>query len=146
MATRFVNKVIGEQRLGQPLPEIGIWAGAGLTTGYCLRRVEEDQAGVTLVPTVEPGSPLGPPEPLEERTDVVAAELRQGVGDHVLTDDETMVAALDRIIASEIERRLDHWRDSIDEPARAELSEYITWWVVKGYALRVAEAAIGALQ
>ncbi len=64
---------------------------------------------------------------------------------HFLAGDERVVAALDRIIASEVNRRLEHWRDSVDDAAWAELEEYITWWVVKGYALRVAEVAAGAL-
>jgi hypothetical protein len=63
----------------------------------------------------------------------------------MLGDDESIIAALDRIIGSEVDRRLDHWRESIDDKAWEELEEYITWWVVKGYALRVAETTTGAL-
>jgi hypothetical protein len=62
-----------------------------------------------------------------------------------LGDEDVTVAALDRIIASEVTRRLQNWREDIDDEAWAELEEYITWWAVKGYALRVAEMASGAL-
>lgn len=142
LAKAYVDRAVAEQRLLQPVPEIGIWAGAGLTNGYCLRRVEEDEAGLELVATGE--APLGV-EALDTAAGVVAADLRTGRGNHVIGGDERLIAALDRIIASEIDRRLEHWRDTVDEKGWAELEEYITWWAVKGYAIRVAELAQGAI-
>ena len=50
-----------------------------------------------------------------------------------------------RNFARRVVNRLDHWRESIDDKAWTEMEEYITWWVVKGYALRVAETMTGAL-
>jgi len=143
LAKRFIDEAVAAQRTSQPIPEIGIWAGAAAITGYCLRRVEEVEAGLDLVFDSEQQPEL---PNLEEAATNIAAELRtERGGGHLLGEEERTVEALDRIIASEVSRRLDHWKDDIDEKAWGELEEYLTWWVVKGYALRVAETAMGAL-
>ena len=145
LARRYVDKSVAEQRSSQPLPEIGIWAGAAAIGGYCLRRVEESETGLDLQPSDEE-DPLEL-EALDEATVTIAAELRsEGAGGHLLGDEDRTIEALDRIIASEVSRRLDHWKDDIDQAAWGELEEYLTWWVVKGYALRVAETVTGALR
>lgn len=144
LAREYVDRAVADQRTSQPLPEIGIWAGAAAIGGYCLRRVEETEAGVELAAAEEDLPDL---DTLEEATSQIAADLRtEGSGGHVLGDEDRIVEALDRIIASEVSRRLDHWKDDVDQAAWGELEEYLTWWVVKGYALRVAEAATGALR
>lgn len=144
LAKRYIDRAVADQRLSQPINEIAIWAGYALTNGYCLRRVEESAAGLALGPAEEVDLDLL--DRLEEEAARIAADLRTEEGArHILGDDQETIAALDRIIASEVERRLDHWRDSVDDEAWAELEEYITWWAVKGYALRVAEMATGAL-
>ncbi|MDQ3569941.1 MAG: hypothetical protein M3396_04815 [Actinomycetota bacterium] len=143
LAKRYVDRAVAEQRLSQPITEIGIWAGYALTNGYCLRRVEENAAGLVLAAAEGADTDL---DRLDEEAGRVAAELRGAdAGRHILGEEEETIAALDQIIAGEVERRLDHWRDSVDEKAWAELEEYITWWAVKGYALRVAEMSMGAL-
>jgi len=143
LARRYVDRAVAQQRLDQPIVEIGIWAGYALTNGYCLRRVEEHAAGLVLAAADGVDLDL---DRLDEEAVRVAADLRgPDAGRHVLGDEEETITALDRIIAGEVERRLDHWRDSVDEAAWAELEEYIAWWVVKGYALRVAEMSTGAL-
>lgn len=142
LARRYIDQTIAEQRTTQPMLEIGIWAGAGLTNGYCLRRVEEDETGLELAPVEAPPVDV---DQLDAVAGVVAAQMRTGEADHWLLPGDRILAALDRIIASEIDRRLEHWRDTIDAGAWAELEEYITWWVVKGYAIRVAERAAGAV-
>ncbi|MDQ3681291.1 MAG: hypothetical protein M3378_12280 [Actinomycetota bacterium] len=143
LAKLYVDRAVAEQRLSQPIVEIGVWAGYALTNGYCLRRVEENSAGLVLA-AAEGAEPDF--DRLDEEAGRVAADLRGGdAGRHILGDEEEIIAALDQIIAGEVERRLDHWRDSVDEKAWAELEEYITWWAVKGYALRVAEMSMGAL-
>ena len=143
LAKRYIDRAVADQRMSQPIAEIGIWAGYALTNGYCLRRVEEDAAGLVLGPSDSAEPDL---DRLEEEAGRIAADLRTDEGPrHILGDDRETIEALDHIIASEVERRLDHWRDSVDEAAWAELEEYITWWAVKGYALRVAEMATGAL-
>lgn len=138
----YVDRTVAEQRINQPVPEIGIWAGTGITNGYCLRRVEEDEAGLVLGAVSEPGVDT---DELDAAATRIAADLRTGAGDHVIGGDERLIAALDRIIASEVDRRLEHWRETLDDKGWAELEEYITWWVVKGYALRVAERTAGAV-
>ena len=143
LAKRYIDRAVAADRTSQPIAEVGLWAGYALTNGYCLRRVEEDAAGLDLGPRegAEPDLEL-----LDEEAGRIAAELRTDEGArHILGDDEQTIAALDHIIASEVERRLDHWRDAVDDTAWSELEEYITWWAVKGYALRVAEMATGAL-
>ncbi len=145
LALRYVNRAIAQQRLDQPIVEIGIWAGYALTNGYCLRRVEEHATGLVLAAAEGVDLDLDL-DRLDEEAARIAAELRGAeAGRHILGDEEETIAALDSIIAGEVERRLDHWRDSVDEAAWAELEEYIAWWVVKGYALRVAEMSTGAV-
>jgi hypothetical protein len=144
LARQYVDRSVAEQRTSQPIPEIGIWAGAAAIGGYCLRRVEESEAGLDLAASEEDLPDL---DALEEATSRVAAELRsEGAGGHILGDEDRTIEALDRIIASEVSRRLDHWKDDVDQAAWDELEEYLTWWVVKGYALRVAETVTGALR
>lgn len=144
LARSYVDRAVAEQRTSQPIPEIGIWAGAAAIGGYCLRRVEESESGLELAPADGEPPDL---DALEEATSGIAADLRsEGGGGHLLGDEDRTVEALDRIIASEVSRRLDHWKDDVDQAAWAELEEYLTWWVVKGYALRVAERATGALR
>ncbi|MDQ6727339.1 MAG: hypothetical protein M3066_14410 [Actinomycetota bacterium] len=144
LARQYVDRSVAEQRTSQPIPEIGIWAGAAAIGGYCLRRVEESEAGLALSATDDDLPAL---DAIEEATTTIAAELRaEGGGGHLLGDEDRTIEALDRIIASEVSRRLDHWKDDVDQAAWDELEEYLTWWVVKGYALRVAETVTGALR
>lgn len=143
LAGQFVNQSVAEQSAAQPVPEIGTWAGACLTNGYCLRRVEENQAGLVL--QVQAGSELDV-DSLGAEASRIAAELRvPGSSEHFLIDADDVVGALDRIISSEVSRRLDNLRNSIDQDAATEIEEFLTWWTVQGYALRVAEQASGIL-
>ena len=144
LARAYVDRSVAEQRTSQPIPEVGIWAGAAAIGGYCLRRVEESEVGMDLKASTEDLPDL---DALEEATSAIAADMRvEGAGGHMLADEDRTVEALDRIIASEVSRRLDHWKDDVDQAAWDELEEYLTWWVVKGYALRTAERATGALR
>lgn len=143
LAGEFVNKSVTEQSASQPVPEIGTWAGACLTNGYCLRRVEENQAGLVL--QVQHGSDMGV-DTLGAEAARIAADLRSpDSGVRFLIEEEQIVSALDRIIASEVSRRLDNLRSAIDKDAAIEIEEFLTWWTVQGYALRVAEQASGIL-
>jgi hypothetical protein len=151
LARRYLDWAIAGQRTSQPLPEIGIWAGAALLAGYCVRRVEEDDLGLEVA-DLTVGVEITV-EQLDEAAAEIAAEVRTGWGDSEPTvplghrdssDEQRLIQALDRIVASEVANRLDHWRDSVDDAAWRELEEYITWWLVKGYAVRVAETHAGA--
>ena len=143
LAKRYIDQAVEEQRSSQPMPEIGMWAGAALLSGYCLRRVEETEAGLELAPDEGSQPEL---DQLDEASAQIAADLRtDDAARHLLLDDR-VIDALDRIIASEVSRRLDNWKDDVDQAAWGELEEYLTWYVVKGYALRVAETVTGALR
>ena len=143
LAADFVNRAVTEQTASQPSPEIGTWAGACLLNGYCLRRVEENEAGLVL--QAQGGAEVTLDQLGDDATRI-AAELRTGgsIGTSLI-DDDRVVEALDRIIFSEIARRLDNLRTALDEPACREIEEFLTWWTVQGYALRVAEMAAGAV-
>ncbi|MGH9165409.1 MAG: hypothetical protein ACRDZW_07865 [Acidimicrobiales bacterium] len=143
LAKRFLDRAVEVERANQPLPEIGTWAAAGATTGYCLRRVEENETGLVL--TAPDGVEVDLDE-LDGLAQAVAADLRgDDAGRRCLVEPDAVVAALDRIIHSEVDRRLHNWKESVDDQAWAEFEGYITWWVLKGYALRVAEVGAGAL-
>ncbi len=54
-----------------------------------------------------------------------------------------MVGVLDEMIAGEVQRRLyDYWDGPLDPEVESDLIEYLSWWVIKGYALRVAERLV----
>lgn len=143
LAKTYLDKAVAEQRTSQPVPEIGIWAGGALINGYCLRRVEEEDMGVHLEADDDAAADL---DVLDEEATRIGGDIRsEGSQTHTLSDEDTILDALDRLIASDVSKRLDHWKDSVDKKAWAELEEYLTWWVVKGYALRVAEGSTGAL-
>lgn len=150
LAKRFIDRVAAQERTTQPLAETAIWASTALLTGYCVRRVEEADADLVLGPS--PGD-----DPDLDSLDTAASEIAGRLRDEGSlspphpdehrgpTSDAMTVAALDRIIGSEVERRLGNWGDKVDAQAWSELADYVTWCVVKGYALRVAEMATGAL-
>lgn len=145
LAKRFMDLAVAEQKTSQPIPELGMWAGAALLNAYCVRLVHESEAGMELVPT--PGevddSRIGP---LDAAATRIAGELRSDdIDRHMVVDTDSTVEALDRIVASEVSRRLDNWKDELDRSAWSELEDYLTWWVIKGYALRIAEGEVGAL-
>ena len=143
LAGEFVNRSVAEQTASQPAPEIGTWAGACLTNGYCLRRVEENQAGLVL--QVQPDTGLDV-DALGKEAARIAADLRlPGSATIFLMGEDEIVEALDRIISSEVSRRLDNLRSAIDQAAATEIEEFLTWWTVQGYALRAAEQASGIL-
>lgn len=148
LARRYQQRTVDSEGASQPLAEIGIWAGAALLAGYCLRRVEESEAGLVLE-AVDRDSPLvegvDDLDDLVERATAIAADVRAGTGGHVLGGDERVVKALDLIVASEVDKRLHNWRENFDEAAWAEFEQYMTWWVVHGYAVRAAEVATGAV-
>lgn len=143
LASDYINRTAEDQRAAQPSPEIATWASTCLLNGYCLRRVEENEAGLVLQVQDDAGVSA---EALAEEVSRIAADLRAPDGGaHFLIDDDEVVTALDRIIASEVSKRLDNLRNAIDEAAANEIEEFLTFFVVQGYALRVAEQGAGAL-
>ena len=142
LAGDFVNRVVAEQSASQPVPEIGTWAGSCLLNGYCLRRVEENEAGLVL--QAQAGSDIDL-DRLGEEAARIAGDVRTGGGAAFLIGEERVVAALDRIIASEIGRRVDNLRNALDKGAVVEIEEFLTWWTVQGYGVRAAEMACGSV-
>ena len=145
LAKQVADRVVEEQRASQHLPEVGQWAATSLITGYCVRRVEEDLAGLSLTPAEEVGLDA---EQLDEAATRIAAELRTGEKSYALggaEGEERTIAALDKVIGSEVSKRIQNWKEHMDHAARAEVEDYITFWVVKGYAVRAAEMVAGAL-
>ncbi len=126
-AQRMMNRAVADEARTQPRPELGAWAGAAFTQGYCLRRVQEDG---TVFEDFAPDD-----DALDRAGTERAAELRTNSADVVT------VAALDLIVGSQVEQRVEPWRDEIDDATRLELEQYLTWWVVKGYGVRVAETS-----
>jgi hypothetical protein len=134
-AHRYRQACFRRERERQPVTELADWAGTALLVGYCLRRAEERAVSVPVpdpVPT--------PDGDLAEGAGAVAEQLRSGDAEVVtLLAAEDTVSALDRLIASEIDKRRDHLREQLDDEAWAELEDYIAWWVVHGYGVRAAE-------
>lgn len=133
---RYLDSIIARERSTQPRPEIGEWAGHALTAGYCLRRVEEvavlgKQASVEELDLVK----------ADRQSTEVAVKVRTTGAGYLLSEDE-VVATLDKLIGGEIERRLADLKGTLGAETWTELEDYIAWWVIKGYALRVAETRI----
>lgn len=136
-ARRYLAGIVDRERGSLPLPEAAHWASAAALAGYCVRCVEEADAGV------EPGD-MGDLDPADEelaqRVTEAATDLRRDTADRfLLAAAPDVLGALEHIVAKDVERRLDHLRDEVDDAAWDELGEYLAWWTVLGYALRVAE-------
>ncbi|MBA3286973.1 MAG: hypothetical protein H0U21_02960, partial [Acidimicrobiia bacterium] len=123
--------------------DVATWAGAELVAGYCLRRVEEDDAGLQHRPNPEHDVTL-------EQLDVAAREVATALRicdpeSHLLGEPGDILAGLNSIIAAEIDARLHNFREDMDAAACDEFADYVTAWVVTGYAVRVAERDLEAL-
>lgn len=137
-AEALIGRLVDREAATQPVAEIGRWAGTAMLTGYCLRVVEEERAGV---PAPADHADL---DRLDSTADSVIAELRSGAEDAVVCDEsDDVIAALDAIIAGEIDRHVDPWRERVGADAWRSLEDYIAHFAVKGYAIRVAETKVG---
>ena len=134
-AHRYVNRIVARERASQPQPEMGLWAGNAITIGYCLRKLEEVESSGT--PHEITALEFDDADSIASR---IASQIRTSEPDVFLLDSDSIVDSLDELIAGEIDRRLDHWKGTVNSETWAELEEYIAWWVIKGYALRVAES------
>jgi hypothetical protein len=145
-ARRLLERAIEEERQAQP-GNFSVWATAALTKGYCVRRVEEEDTGVTLV--ASPDDVLPDLEQVESTATSIVTALRGSddgaLAPYLISDEERLFDVLDQIIGSEVRNRIDNASTTPSPRARAELEDYITYWVVRGYALRAAELATGAI-
>ena len=141
LAKRFKDRAVAQQELDQPMVELARWAGEALLKGYCLRKVEEQDAGATYEPDGD-----GPDvEAVEALAGDIAGALRTGnPTPHLLGEADLTFSALDRIITSELSSRSDNYREAVDADGWRQFEEYIAWWAVRGYAMRIAEASLGA--
>ncbi len=136
VAERYVADVVARERARQPHPELGVWAGNALTVGYALRTFEEVEVLGERRPSV-----VTSVEVLDAAARRIAAAIRtDGAGCH-LWEEATVVGLLDRLIAGEIDRRLDQWKETVDPEVWRDMVGYLAWWTVAGYALRVAETS-----
>lgn len=146
LARRYLDKAMETERTEQP-GNFSIWANAAFTKGYCVRRVEEDDSALEFVQS--PDDAMPPAEDVAAKTDEIAGALRSdddALHQYLIADEDRLLDALDQIIGSEVRVRLDNASSPMSARARAELEDYLTYWVVKGYALRAAEQATGAIR
>jgi hypothetical protein len=144
LAKKMVDAAMQEEREAQP-GDFAVWAVAALTKGYCVRRVEEDDAGLVLTGAGEDVLPEAG-EVQEAAVRIMSAlQTPDAPLDFVLADPERLLEVLDRIIGSEVRNRLDNAPTNLSSLGRAELEDYLTYWVIRGYGLRTAELATGAL-
>ena len=136
LADRFARRTVEIEIERQPSDEIAHWAGYALTTGYCFRRVEEAVNDHEADLTAEVADHAA----IDAATTQLTKTMRtDGLGSRYLFDEWLVVQALDRLIAGEIDRRLDQWKDDLDSETWRTLEDYLAWWVIKGYALRLYE-------
>lgn len=139
---RYVNAVVARERDARPSPEMGLWAGQAIMVGYCLRRVEEQDGGGPGALTADPEAVAALPASLDDAASHVAWLLRtEGAEPYLLSPEGPLVETLDRLIEGEVERRLGDWGEGerLDDDMKSELEEYLAWWTIKGYALRVVD-------
>ncbi len=133
-ALRYRQECFERERERQHVTDLADWASTALLVGYCLRRSEEQVTGRLLKP-VDVDSTC-----LSETAVELSETLRTGDAQSVtLLSPDLAIAAIDRIIGTEIHKRDEHLREQLAESAWAEFEGYIAWWVVHGYCVRVVE-------
>lgn len=134
-ALAYLRGRLEDERSRQPVGEPADWAASAMVVGYCLRRTEEKQ--VARPPSLRETDVAD----LEAGAAALARTLRGGdAGAVTLLPPTATVAALDRLIGTELDKRREHLREQLDDAAWAELEEYLAWWVVHGYCTRASEA------
>jgi hypothetical protein len=145
LSRRSMDRAIEAERQAQP-GNFAIWATAAFTKGYCVRRVEEEDTGVTYVAV--DADALPDLDEVDAKTAEIVTALRtddDSLHGYLISDEERLLDVLDQVIGSEVRNRIENSNASLNSTARAELEDYLTYWVVRGYALRAAELATGAL-
>ncbi len=145
LARQSMDRAIEAERKAQP-GNFSIWATAAFTKGYCVRRVEEEDEGVTYV--ASPPEALPDLDALDATTAQIVTALRtddESLHQYLISDEERLLDVLDQVIGSEARNRIENTSNALNSAQRAELEDYLTYWVVRGYALRAAELATGAL-
>ncbi|MCY3607335.1 MAG: hypothetical protein OXG57_02705 [Acidimicrobiaceae bacterium] len=132
---RYRQQCFETERARQPVTELADWASTALLVGYCLRRSEEQRVPADRLPAAAADGEID-----LENVAALSETLRVGdPGSVSLLPAEVTVAALDRIIATELDKRNEHLREQLDDASWSELEDYIAWWTIHGYALRASE-------
>ena len=132
---RYRQQCFESERARQPVTELADWASTALLVGYCLRRSEEQRVPGDRLPAAAADGEID-----LESVAALSETLRVGdPGSVSLLPAEVTVAALDRIIATELDKRNEHLREQLDDASWSELEDYIAWWTIHGYALRASE-------
>ena len=132
---RYRQQCFETERARQPVTELADWASTALLVGYCLRRSEEQRVPGDRLPAAAADGEID-----LENVAALSETLRVGdPGSVSLLPAEVTVAALDRIIATELDKRNEHLREQLDDASWSELEDYIAWWTIHGYALRASE-------
>ncbi|MXW95234.1 MAG: hypothetical protein F4110_12485 [Acidimicrobiaceae bacterium] len=132
----YRQECLERERRRQPVTELADWAATALLVGYCLRRSEEQRVNDgAFAAAASTGNEID----LDHVT-ALTESLRLGdPGSVSLLPADVTVAALDRIIGTELDKRNEHLREQLDDASWSELEDYIAWWVIHGYALRASE-------
>ncbi|MCY3620002.1 MAG: hypothetical protein OXH67_13380 [Acidimicrobiaceae bacterium] len=132
---RYRQQCFETERARQPVTELADWASTALLVGYCLRRSEEQRVPGDRLPAAAADGEID-----LENVAALSETLRVGdPGSVSLLPAGVTVAALDRIIATELDKRNEHLREQLDDASWSELEDYIAWWTIHGYALRASE-------
>ncbi len=145
LARRVLDADMAKERDAQP-GNFAIWANAAFTKGYCVRRVEEDDVALTFAAAADEAVPAV--ERVLEVTDEIVTALRSedlDLSEHMISSEARLFDVLDQVIGSEVSTRTNTADVNLSARARQELEGYLTYWVVRGYALRAAEKATGAV-
>lgn len=139
-ASTYRAQLIEVERETQPLPEFAEWAATAFLVGYCIRRIEE--ADVQQMPTELQLGGEADFEALGVKTNEFAMAIRSGeCAGEPLLEFGLVEGLLDKVIATEVDKRADHWKSQISKQDWAMFEEYVAWWVVHGYSFRAAETA-----
>ncbi len=133
-AYRYRTRFIEMEKLRQPNTDVVDWASNSVLVGYCLRRVEEaafEQLRDVITSDLDV---------LASRAGAIGEILRsEDAGTTTLLDGNTIVTALDRLIATELEKRWDTAHEHATPEDWKLFEDYLAWSVVHGYCLRTAE-------
>ena len=129
---------IEHDRPQHPIPELSTWAATAFLTGYCIRCVEESW------PPVSPQRP-GPEEHADDNFEMWhrrASDFANALPTDTrstLLDHRVVVAAIDDVIAREIDKRTEHVKEQVPESEWSRFQDFVGWWVVHGYSIRAVE-------
>ncbi len=133
-AYRYRTQFIESEKKRQPNNDFVDWASNAVLLGYCLRRTEEAAVNYLCEVTT---SDL---ELLSTRAATTSTVLRSGNADAVtLLGSETVVLVLDRLIATELDKRWDTAHAYTSQEDWKLFEDYLAWAVVHGYCLRISE-------